>query len=285
MIRVLAALILLMPSVSWAADGSCSRIVSLAPSVTEVLFELGLGDKVVGVTHYCRFPPEAQKRERIGGFYDISIEKIVSLTPDVVVALPEHALTQQSLTRLQVPVLQVDHSTVSGIKESFRVISRRCGAESRADARLTELERREASLRTRFDRPDTLKTLVVVGRAYEGSSTSSIYVSGKDGFYSSILSLLGMKNVNAESTISLPTISPEGILALNPEVIVEVVGQDDLMREEDRTALWKRYPQLPAVQKERVIVLSSDYATIPGPRYVNLAEDLARAVYRAEGER
>jgi ABC-type Fe3+-hydroxamate transport system substrate-binding protein len=110
-------------------------------------------------------------------------------------------------------------------------------------------------------------------------------VSGKDGFYSSILSLLGMKNVNAESTISLPTISPEGILALNPEVIVEVVGQDDPMREEDRAALWKRYPQLPAVQKERVIVLSSDYATIPGPRYVNLAEDLARAVYRAEGER
>ena len=285
MIRVFVAFIIFLPSLAWGSDGACARIVSLAPSVTEVLFELGIGDRVVGVTHYCRFPPEAQHREHIGGFYDINVEKIVSLRPDLVVALPEHASIRQTLERLRVPVLQVDHATVSGIKESFRTISHRCGNEDKADARLAELSRREESLRTRFDKPDALKTLVVVGRTHEGSSVSSIYVSGNDGFYSSVLSLLGMKNVNADSTISLPTISPEGILALNPDVIVEVVGQDDPIGVTDRKALWSRYPQLSAVKRDRVVVLSSDYATIPGPRYVELAEDLAQAVYGVGGEK
>ena len=285
MIRVFVAFIIFLPSLAWAADGRCSRIVSLAPSVTEVLFDVGLGDRVVGVTHYCRFPLEAKHREQIGGFYDINVEKIVSLRPDLVVALPEHASIRQALERLRVPVLQVDHATVSGIKESFRTISHRCGNEDKADARLAELSRREESLRTRFDEPDVLRTLVVVGRTHEGSSVSSIYVSGNDGFYSSVLSLLGMKNVNADSTISLPTISPEGILALNPDLIVEVVGQDDPIGAADRKALWNRYPQLPAVKRGRVVVLSSDYATITGPRYVELAEDLAQAVYRAGGEK
>ena len=257
MIRVFVAFILFLPSLAWGADGACARIVSLAPSVTEVLFELGIGDRVVGVTHYCRFPPEAKHREQIGGFYDINVEKIVSLRPDLVVALPEHASIRQTLERLRVPVLQVDHATVSGIKESFRAISNRCGNEEKADTRLAELSRREESLRARFYKSDALKTLVVVGRTH----------------------------VNVDSTISLPTISPEGILALNPDVIVEVVGQDDPIGAADRKALWKRYPQLPAVKRDRVVVLSSDYATIPGPRYVELAEDLARAVYGVGGEK
>lgn len=282
MIRILACVMLFLPRLVWANDGTCQRIVSLAPSVTEVLYDVGLGDRVVGVTRYCRYPEVAQRLPKIGGFYDMSVESIVSLKPSLVVALAEHEGATRSLASLGVPTLVIDHTTPAGIKESFRKLGARCGIEARAATRVKAIERREASLRVSGQATPPLRALVVVGRANEGSSTSSIYVSGNDGFYSGILELLGIQNVNRDSTMTLPTLSPEGLLALKPDVILEVVGQDDPVMTSDRKSLWARYPQLPAVRDNRIFVLNADYATIPGPRYVQLAEDI-RAMVLATG--
>lgn len=282
MIRILACVMLFLPRLVWANDGTCQRIVSLAPSVTEVLYDVGLGDRVVGVTRYCRYPEAAQSLPKIGGFYDMSVESIVSLKPSLVVALAEHEGATRSLASLGVPTLIIDHTTPAGIKESFRKLGARCDIEERAATRVKAIERREASLRVCGQATPPLRALVVVGRANEGSSTSSIYVSGNDGFYSGILELLGIQNVNRDSTMTLPTLSPEGLLALKPDVILEVVGQDDPVMTSDRKSLWARYPQLPAVRDNRIFVLNADYATIPGPRYVQLAEDI-RAMVLATG--
>jgi ABC-type Fe3+-hydroxamate transport system substrate-binding protein len=180
--------------------------------------------------------------------------------------------------------MTVAHSNVAGIKESVQSIGERCGVQAEASRELAALSEREANLARVYTRPEPLHTLVAVGRTHEGSVVSGVYVSGKDGYYSSVLSLIGMRNVNDENTISLPTLSPEGLLALKPDAIVEVVGKDDPMQVEDLRALWGHYPQLPAVAKNRIAVLTADYATIPGPRYINLAEDIAAAIY-SKGEK
>src|SRR3954470_481013 len=102
--------------------GGAARVVSLAPSITEVLFELGLGDRVVGVTRYCVFPPEARAKPQIGGYYDPNYEAISAARPDLAVVLPEHAEIRKELEHLGLKVLTVDHTSVQGILASIQLI-------------------------------------------------------------------------------------------------------------------------------------------------------------------
>ena len=261
----------------------CDRIVSLAPSVTEVLFELGLGSKVVGVTRYCRYPVEAQKIPRVGGFYDMSLENLLTLRPTVVVGLRENREIEEGARRLGMVAHEVDHSTVAGIKQSILSVAELCGISAVGAQKVFALEQRERALQSSSHNAPHYKTLVAVGRTHEGSSVSGVYLSGKDGFYSGVLEILGMKNVNQDATVAIPTVSPEGFMALAPEVIVEIQNTDDPQRVEDPSALWRKYPSIPAVRENRVFTLREDYASIPGPRYILIAEELARQLQSRGG--
>jgi iron complex transport system substrate-binding protein len=261
----------------------CDRIVSLAPSVTEVLFELGLGTKVVGVTRYCRYPVEAQKIPRVGGFYDMSLENLLSLRPTVVVGLRENREIEEGARRLGMVTHEVDHSTVAGIKQSLLSVAELCGISAVGEQKVSALEQRERALQSSRHNAPHHKTLVAVGRTHEGSSVSGVYISGKDGFYSGVLEMLGMKNVNQDATVSIPTVSPEGFMALAPEVIIEIQNTDDPQRAEDPSALWRKYPSIPAVRENRLFTLREDYASIPGPRYILIAEELARQLQSRGG--
>lgn len=260
----------------------CARIISLSPSITEVIYELGLGENLVGVTRYCRYPPEAQSVEKVGGFYDMSLENMLSLKPTQVFGLRENAEIRGSLQKFGVPAQEVDHTTIEGIKRSISIIGDVCGVESRAREKLAILEQRENALRARRAVAPSYRTLVVVGRMHEGDSLSGIYVSGKDGFYTGVIELLGMRNVNTDPTVAVPMLSAEGFMALSPEAIVEVVNVDDPALKGAPTAVWNRFPQVPAVKNSRIFTLSDDYASIPGPRYIVLAEKLAELLERKE---
>ncbi|MEN9845760.1 MAG: hypothetical protein RIS36_907 [Pseudomonadota bacterium] len=260
----------------------CARIISLSPSITEVVFELGLGKKLVGVTRYCRYPAEAQAVTKVGGFYDMSLENILSLKPTHVFGLRENAEIRESLRKFGVPTAEVDHTTVDGIKKSIATVGEVCGVQALARAKLAELDAREAALRARRAGTPSYKTLVVVGRMHEGGSLSGIYVSGKDGFYTGVIDLLGMNNVNGDPTVAVPMMSAEGFMALAPEAIVEVENVDDPSLNGAPSAVWNRFPTVPAVKNSRVFTLSDDFASIPGPRYIILAEKLADLLEQRE---
>src|SRR5258707_1060445 len=97
------------------APSGAARIVSLAPSITETLFELGLGDRVVGVTRYCTFPPEARTKPQVGGYYDPNFEAVTAARPDLVITLTEHHEVRNELGKLGLAFVTVDHTTVPGI--------------------------------------------------------------------------------------------------------------------------------------------------------------------------
>jgi ABC-type Fe3+-hydroxamate transport system substrate-binding protein len=125
-----------------------------------------------------------------------------------------------------------------------------------------------------------LRALVVVGRIHEGKRLSGVYVSGRDGVYSDILSLIGAQNVSSHQTVALPTLSPEGLFALGPEAILEIRSLDDrVVDTKALAAFWQRYQKIPAIAEGRFAILSEDYASIPGPRYLLLAERFARVIY------
>ena len=262
-----------------AINSRCARIISLAPSITEVLFSLGLGSNVVGVTKYCRYPKEATTKPIIGGFLDSNSELVFASHPSIVFALRESEATTQVLRRLGLNVVVLNHDTLSGIKESIIRVGEQCGVLSNANHLLTTLTSQEKELASKVPEGGNLGALVVVGRTSDGRKTSGVYISGKDGFYSEILNLLNIKNVNTRQTVALPTISIEGILQLNPDIIVEIINVDDDIDVPSPQEYWKQFSTIQAVKTNRVFFFSEDFASIPGPRYIHMARALAQKVY------
>lgn len=290
--KLLAALLLFLEIVAvfrsseTHATDLCERIVSTAPSVTELLFKLELGSRVVGATEFCRYPPDALKVPRIGGYLDVSLERIVLARPKVVFALNESAATLKPLERLNIAVQLLDHSSLQGIRDSYTQVAAVCGKAQIAEAQLAALVEQERSIRLKCSAVRGTSTpkrvMVAVGRTQQGRADSGVYVSGNDGFYSEILSLLGAENVHTGRTISVPSLSAEGIRALAPDVVIDVVNVDDPGDEDSFNNFWGRFPGLPAVKQGRVVVLRDDYASIPGPRYIELVERLAQMICGSE---
>jgi iron complex transport system substrate-binding protein len=267
---------------SWADTVSsppCARIISLAPSVTEVIFSLGLGPNVVGVTKYCRYPKEASTKPTIGGFLDINSELVFASRPSIVFALRESEATVQTLKRLGLHVVVLNHNTLAGIKKSISTVGEHCGVSEIATQLITTLNREEKEIAAKVVEGERLNALVVVGRTSEGRKTSGVYVSGKDGFYSEILNLLRIENVNDRQTVALPTISIEGISQLNPDIIVEIVNVDDEIDIHSLHEYWSQFSTIKAVKTKRIFFFSEDFASIPGPRYIHMARALAQKVY------
>jgi iron complex transport system substrate-binding protein len=280
-----------------------TRIVSLAPSITEVLFKLDLGDRVVGVTRYCDYPPEAEDKPKVGGYFDVNYEMLLSLQPDLVILLVEHQDAIVRLEELGIPTLAVNHSRVDGILESITTIADRCGVKNKGESLRSTLEGRMKDIVERnlsgshtprySDTPippnpdqDRPRVLVAVGRLMDKGSGGEIFISGRDGFYDDLITLAGGVNAYRDETLKFPALSGEGLVRLDPDVILEMVP--DLAGEADREFLmdlWRGKKSVRAVQEGRVHILGEDYVVIPGPRFVDLLEDMAEIINVEEGRR
>jgi len=274
--EVLGAVIALLVSSAAFAEERCGRVVSLAPSVTETFHALDLLEKVAAVSRYDHFPYEVEKLPRIGGLFDPSIETILALKPSLVVGLPEHRETLEKLAKLAVNSLTVDHSSVSGILNSLTKIANTCGVNAAGIKTKLELSKRIDQLRGRAGkiRP---RVMVVIGSG-GAANIKNLFISGSDGFYSELLRILGAENVYRQSTESLASLSAESLLTLNPEVIITITNSEETLGYDHEKIMreWQEFSGVQAVKNKRIYVLDKDYASIPGPRFVNLLEDLER---------
>ncbi len=280
----------LSPSPPLPLDDAPQRIVSLAPSITEVLFKLDLGDRVVGVTRYCDYPPEAEDKPKVGGYFDVNYEMLLTLDADLVILLIEHQDAIVRLEELGIPTLTVNHSRVEGILESITTIAERCGVKEKGKNLRRSLEARIRQVQESFPPPrshaPTLprpRILVAVGRLMDKGSGGEIFISGRDGFYDDLITLAGGVNAYREETLKFPALSGEGLVRLDPDVILEMVP--DLAGEADREFLmdlWRGKKFVRAVQEGRVHILGEDYVVIPGPRFVDLLEDMAEIINSVE---
>jgi iron complex transport system substrate-binding protein len=282
---------LLVSRVAFGQGSPCSRVVSLAPSVTELLFDLDLGSSVVGVTRFCRYPSAARGIAHVGGMFDLNVEQIVALRPTHVFALAESEHQVELLKRFGITVVIVDHRRVDGILESYRAVGAHCAVQEAVSRRIEQFEREERTIKARCANPDEahtpLQTMVVVGRSGNPSAHAELYISGSDGFYSDVLRLVGARNVHTTKTVAVPTLSAEGLLKLNPDVILEVVQDNDELgaglgdsNRARRRSFWNRFGTLKAVSHNKVFILDDDFASIPGPRYIELARKLSGLLCR-----
>jgi iron complex transport system substrate-binding protein len=243
---------------------------------------LGLESQIVGVTNYDRYPPSIIGKPVVGGFLDVNTEAIVRGHPTIVFALVEGDESLRRVRSLGVQVELLDHRSVKGILNSVTVAAERCGVVERGQTLLKQLNAQvaEATSLKRL-RASPLKVLVVVGREVAAEGLSSVYVSGRDGFYNELLLLAGGTNAYDGPTLSVPTLSTEGVKSLHPDLILEMVG-DDVLAPSDDVILesWRQLGSIPAVAQGKVIIMRNDYVTIPGPRYPLLLRDMVRVFLR-----
>ncbi len=262
--------------------GNPTRIVSLSPSITEILFALELGDRVVGVTRYCTYPPDAQNRALVGGYFDPNYEAILALRPDLVLTRKDHTDAIKHLRGLDVPIATVNHRDLAGVIESVSVIGVACGAEDKARDLRAGLQRR---LDTPAETGTPVRTLICIGRKMGEGTVRDVTITGADGYYDRILAAAGGTNAYTGTAVPFPVVSAEGILTMNPDVIVELapgLASQGLTPDSVRHD-WDELPELRAHRNGRIHVLTNDYTVIPGPRFVHLLDDLAGILQERKG--
>ncbi|MBI5117941.1 ABC transporter substrate-binding protein [Candidatus Poribacteria bacterium] len=253
-----------------------ARIVSMAPSITEVLFALGLGPRVVGVSDFCNYPPEALTKKKIGGIVNPSIETMIAMNPDLVIGLPSPAQESlhHSLRVLGIRVFTFPNDTIADMYNMIQTIGKETSTEKAADELVGRLKAKFSEVSGEVASQPRRKVMFVVG-------VDPLFVAGRGTFIDELIGMAGGKNIATDSISKYPQLGIEEVVARAPEVILFTALNLNPTPEQDAEArkLWEKYPSIPAVKEGRIYGLNADHVTRPGPRSGLGAEEIARAIH------
>ncbi len=255
------------------------RIISIVPALTEMLFAIGTGPRVIAVSSFDNFPPEVRALPRVGALLDPNLEMMLSLKPDLVVVYKSQADLTTQLSRANIRTFSYAHGGLADIVSTIEALGRETGMAERAEALASSINTRLAGVRARVAPRPKPRVLLVFGR--DSKSLRNIYASGGTGFLHDMLELAGGDNVFRDVKRESVQATTEAILSSAPDVIIELrytgdVGADALARE--RTA-WNALSAVPAVRAGRITFLVGDEFVVPGPRIGDATERMARAIH------
>lgn len=253
------------------------RIVSTAPSITEMLYALGLGDRVAGVTRFCRYPPEARLKPKIGDYVNPDLEAIAALRPDLVIVQANPVHLRERLENMHLRTIEVDQQNIAGIYESIRVVGEATGVPDRAAKLIESIRSGLEAVRSRAAAFAPVRTMFVVGRSV--GRLDGLVVVGRASFLNEVIRTAGGENVFSDALAPYPGVSLEEVIARDPEVIIDMGDMSDTVgvsQEHLRevVALWNRTPSLFAVRHHRVYAIAADMYMVPGPRVVDSARSI-----------
>jgi iron complex transport system substrate-binding protein len=248
-----------------------TRFISLAPSLTEIVYAIGAGDGLVGRTTYCTYPAEAQKVEAVGDTLKPSIERIIALRPQIVfvsTASQLEAFTNE-LEAHHIAVYVTDSHDLEGVFHSIERVAEVLGKRPQADELLKQLRARVSSV------AEKVKSLPPV-RVFYQVSDEPLYTIGREAFITDLIKRAGGVSVTADIPGAWPKYSAESALAAKPEAIILPTGGS--MRDAN-SHVASALKSSPAVANGRVYKINDDHLSRPGPRAVDGLEDLARALH------
>jgi len=248
------------------------RIISLAPNLTEIIFAMGAGDRLAGVTSYCDYPPAARDKEKVGDTIQPNIERIIALKPDLVLVSTssqlEHLTTR--LDQLSIPVYVTNPRTVQDVIASIRRIGEVLGSQEAAGALAGEMQTRIESIQKQVESSRRVRVLYAL-------QTGPLIVPGRNTFINDLLKLAGADSISSSETADYPQFSLESVIARAPEAIIV---QDTHGAGGPSDAELKRlFAVTPAIRNNRIIRVNPDLITRPGPRIVEGLEMLANALH------
>jgi len=248
------------------------RVVSLATSNTEILFAIGAGAAVVGADVYANWPAAVATVPRVGTQQEPSVEAILGLRPDVVVSAvsANRQSTVEAIERLGLPVFVTRTDDLAGLSRTIVDLGTLVGQRTAADALVHTIQAGLAEVREQAQQVPRVRALVIVW-------SDPLWVVGRQTYTDDLLALAGGENVAADAEPGYPRYALERVLRKAPEVIIMGTHTDE--RTGDPWRDWRRFPTLPAVRDGRLFTLDGDLIFRPGPRAVEAAQTIARALH------
>ena len=248
-----------------------NRVVSLAPNLTEIVFAVGGGDRLVGRTSYCDFPAEAKTVAEIGDTLHPSMERIIALKPQLVLVSTASQLEvfTKQLQEHDIAVFVTDPHNLDGVFRSIENIGEILGLSEKAKQLVTTLKQRAAVVDEK-----TKQRLRV--RVFYQLSTEPLYTAGRDAFVNDLINRAGAVSVTADVPGAWPKYSAEAALASNPDAIILPTGGS---MGDSNTAVAEPLKRSPAMINGRVYKINDDHLVRPGPRAVDGLEEMARALH------
>lgn len=257
-------------------NASPGRVVAVAPGIVEILFELELGDRVVGVGNYAHWPAAVEALPRIGGLYDPRYETIAALEPDLAILVPSEAELRAALERLGVEVMIVPHESLADLEAATEQIAERFEVPERGAAMIDRL--RESLL----PRSEPLATRVLLSVARQPGRAAEIYAAGPETFLGELLARLGASNAASPSSQLYPRLGFEEAVLRVPEVVLEL--QPEPVAAEDEASWSKDWRAAAGSDAPCVRIVDGSHVLLPGPRVTLLYRDLEAALLACEVE-
>ncbi|MBU4601565.1 cobalamin-binding protein [bacterium] len=244
------------------------RIISAAPSNTEILFALGLGDKVVGVTDYANYPKEIEKVEKIGKMTPLNLEKIASLQPDLIIAFGGFQLKEiPRLRELGFSVLVIEPLTIKETLKSIKMVAKACGVPERGSVLVKDLLQRTNKIESKVSKI----AISARPKVFIGGTDETIYTPGEGILLNELITLAGGQNIAA----SLPgwvKISPEFVAEAEPDIIIIPIGAMNPGEEskiKENISQRPGWSNIPAIKTQSIFIVNEDLFYRAGPRLVD----------------
>ena len=248
------------------------RVVSLAPSITEILYAIGLNDEIVGVTEFCDYPQEAKQKAKIG-YAQPNIEAIVTLEPDLVLA-PRAFLRADLLAKLEqlkVTTFVVDPESFEEIPSRIQTVGRILNRSTAADGVAMAMRQRIAAIRSKMEAVARVRVLYVL-------NSQPLITVGPGSYIHQVINVAGGSNIASQATVPYPHLNMEAVLKEDPEIIIFPIGKAEGISLAEQQE-WLRWTSLSAVKQGRLHQISADILNRPGPRIVEGLETLARIIH------
>jgi len=249
------------------------RIIALAPSITEILYFIGLGDRVVGVTRYSNYPPDTKNKPKVGSYIDLNVEKIIDLAPDLVIGTIDgnRKSVVDLLEQANIQVFITNPTKIEGIIETIAEVGRVCGVKEKAESLADDLSKRIKRVYNevgKLARPGVFLQI----------NLKPIMTVNRDTFLNDLIQAAGGRNLAENEPIAYPRLSLEEVIQRKPEIIIissmERSGQFEQARQN-----WLKWKNIPAVQNGRVYLIDSDLIDRPSPRIILGLEIMARMIH------
>jgi len=251
------------------------RIVALSPAVNEIVFALDAGEKIIGNTTYCRYPPQSEKIPKVGGYFSPSLEKILALQPDIVIMQENNAALGDKLRNLGIRTMVVKIDTIDSIKQAIYAIAKVLNKEAKAAQIAKKIDK---SLSALSGITKNKKILIPIG--YHTELSKEIYAAGQNLYFDDIITASGNQNALQSSPKTQPVLNLEKILKANPDIVIILAP---LMREKHLTkealiAPWLKLP-INAAKTKSVFVEEGEYAGVPSDRILYFIDDFGRFLH------
>ena len=246
------------------------RVISLVPSVTEMIYAYGLGDRIVGVTRFCDYPADARQKPLVGDYSNPNLERVLALAPDLVLASADmnRPAFIGKLDELGIPAYVVYPRSLSETVATLRSVALILGVPEAGETLAKALQQKIVEVRQHAAGKKTVSVMVCV-------MLNPLTVAGPHTLADDLISTAGGHNIVPERGGRFPTWGQESLLAADPDVIIV----SSHLNESDPVGYFRKWPELKAVQNNRVVVINPDLIHRPGPRLGEGLRDLSEALY------